>query len=198
MARWVATADEVGRTYYYDQHSRQTRWELPDDGEMDKGDASTLCHMLRETQAEVGDHVRIHIASKVRTCLRIGLDHALRGAFGEWRCAAVPQDAEDVRPDGRSHPPPTHRFVLPMARAISVWMIQRDRTVAAIAGTMLLQDCRGSQASYRGARERRACTGRVRAPLVEREIIEPVTHYPNASSDEYMRRRSPSPSAYSA
>ena len=27
-----------------------------------------------------------------------------------------------------------------MARALSAWMIQRDRTVAAIAGTMLLQD----------------------------------------------------------
>ena len=121
MTTWVATVDEIGRTYYFDPHSRQTRWEPPPD------DDEALCNMLRETQAEVGDHVRIHLASKVKTCLRIGLDHALRGALREWRRAAV-------------HTPPMHRFVPPMARALSAWMIQRDRTVAAIAGTMLLQD----------------------------------------------------------
>jgi hypothetical protein len=127
MATWLATVDDVGRTYFYDPQSRQARWEPPENGNAPYEDASTRWAMPHEAQEEIDDHVRIHLASKLRTCLCIGRDVSLRGAFQEWRCVCV-------------FARPRCAFVRPMARAISAWMIQRDRTLAAIAGSMLLED----------------------------------------------------------
>lgn len=129
MAEWVPATDDLGRTYYYDPETLRVTWNPPDDraaGVETNRAAEGVASMLREAQEEIRDHTRIHLASKVRTCLRIGLDHAVREAFRLWRRA--PSVVA------------TRAFVLPMSRAMSAWMIQRDRAVAATASTMLLQD----------------------------------------------------------
>lgn len=129
MAEWIAVTDDAGRTYYYDRRTRDVAWNPPDDravGVERRRATDGVASMLRQAQEETRDHTRIHLASKVQTCLRIGLDCAVREAFRRWRRA--PSVVA------------TRAFVLPMARAMSAWMVQRDHAVAAIAGTMLLQD----------------------------------------------------------
>lgn len=128
MTDWVAATDDTGRTYYYDRWTRRVAWERPSERAVGGAEGSRAVQksalILREAQEGVHDHTQAHIVSKVQTCLRFGVDNALRAAFREWRRASVV----------------TRTYVPPVARALSSWMVQRDRALAALAGTMLLED----------------------------------------------------------
>lgn len=77
------------------------------------------------TRARGDARVR-HMVARVGTCIRIGLAYAMQRALRTWRDFALSR--------------PSRRFVPPMAQVFSEWKIQRDRAVAAVAGSMLLQD----------------------------------------------------------
>ena len=119
MEGWAMATDDVGRVYYYNARTREVAWQKP-------ADARAL-RALREAQLEIEERARSHAAARLGTCFRIRRADALQRAMREWKSFLV-------------GPGPTISFVRPMAQALSAWMVQRDRTLAAIAGTMLVQD----------------------------------------------------------
>jgi hypothetical protein len=65
MHQWVSALDDLGRTYYYNTVTLQASWDT-----------------LHDVQ-------QLHLASSVRTCVRIGRHRRLVRAFGAWRDAAT-------------------------------------------------------------------------------------------------------------
>lgn len=119
MERWESATDEFGRTYYFDSDTLQTTWEVPrcnDENDEKKNDKNE----------EIEEHVRILLATKLQTCLRIGNVFSLQKMFRVWK--EVPMKT------------PSRKFVPPLARAISSWIVQRNRTISAIARSLFLQD----------------------------------------------------------